>query len=405
MKTIVVRHRPFTVMLAAIAVTLASAAACSRGSDAEAAAGDVVVRDTALLSAEAVRIAGLVIAPAESLPWVDAWTTPARLTLDPIATHALGAIAEGRVSRVLARVGDRVAQGQVLVAVHSHEMMDALSTESKAVAAESEAAAARALAESAAARAERLYAIKSLALADLERARTALVQAQAAHSQARAELDRARALRGHLVGAGAVPPGTDQHEVLVRSPMDGIIVRLDARPGEVVLVGAPLVTVSRTTSLVLQMSIPEQLLGRAKPGSRVRFTVPAFPGESFAATVAHVAPTLDSATRAVAVQANVEGDVERLRAEMYVSAELLGVPDAATLSVPATALQAFDGDTVVIAARSRSGGVELEAVRVRVGRRTTNRAEIVAGLSAGTPVVTDGAAVAKAELLRRRAGT
>ena len=245
----------------------------------------------------------------------------------------------------------------------------------------------------------------SIALATTAMHVASIVQAQSAHSQARAELDRARALRGHLVGSGGIPPGTDEHEVLVRSPMDGIVVRLDARPGEVVLVGAPLVTVSRTTSLVLQMNVPEQLVGRAKPGARVRFTVPAFPGESFAATVAHVAPTLDSATRTVALQANVEGDVERLRAEMYVSAELLGVPDAATLSVPATALQAFDGDTVVIAARPCEGGVELEPIRVRVARRTASRAEIVAGLSAGTPVVTDGAAIAKAELLRRRAGT
>lgn len=399
MKTIVVRHLT-------LAVSLLSAAACAGGSRTEAVPRDnAVVRDTALLSPDAVRLAGLVIAPVDSLPWSDSWTAPARLMLDPLTTHSLGAIAEGRVTRVLARVGDRVSKGQVLVAVHSHEMVDVLSAQAKATAAESEARAAQSLAESAAARAERLYALKALSLAELERARAALVQAQSAHSQTRAELDRARALKGHLVGTGGVPAGTDEHEVLVRSPIDGIVVRLEARPGEVVLVGAPLLTVSRTTSLILDMHVPEHALGRAMPGAPVRFTVPAFPRERFTATVTRVAPTLDSATRTLAVQASVEGNVERLRAEMYVSAELLGPPNAAALSVPTAALQAFDGDTVVIGARPRAGGVELEPIRVRVGRRTTERAEIISGLAGGTPVVTDGAAIAKAELLRRRGGT
>jgi hypothetical protein len=41
---------------------------------------------------------------------------------------------------------------------------------------------------------------------------------------------------------------------------------------------------------------------------------------------------------------------------------------------------------------------------VRVGRRTARLAELLAGVDAGTRVVTDGAAIAKAELLKRRGG-
>lgn len=391
-------------MLAFAFTALTTATGCGRGIRADAPPPNSDLRDTALLTPDAARLAGLVIVPAESLPWRESWTAPARLTLDPLETQSLGAIAEGRVTRVLARVGDRVRQGQVLVAIHSHEMMDAVSAVAKATAADAQATAEAALAESAAARAERLYAIKALSLAELERARTGLAQARSTQAQARAELERARAMRGHLVGTGSVPPGTDEHEVLVRSPLEGVVVRLDARPGEVVLVGAPLVAVSRTTSLVLQMQIPERGLGIVVPGTAVRFTVPAFPAEQFTARVTRVAPTLDSATRTLAVQAQVDGPAERLRAEMYATAELLGPPDAAALSVPAAAVQAFAGDTVVIVARSRAGGVELEAVPVRVGRRTTERVEVTSGLTPGEPVVAEGAAVAKAEILRRRGG-
>lgn len=363
------------------------------------------VRDTALLSPEAARLAAFRIVRAESLAWRDSWSVPARLTLDPSATQSLGAIAEGRVTRVLARIGDRVRDGDVLVAIHSHEMMDALSTLAKATAADAQTAAEYTVAESAAQRAQRLYEIKALSLADLERARAALAQASSARQQSQAELTRARATQSHLVGAGRTPAGIDEHEVLVRSPLNGVVVGLDARPGAVVLVGAPLVTVSRMTSLVLQMQLPERALGAVDLGAAVRFTVPPFPGQWFDARVTRIAPTLDSVSRTLAVQATVSDSAGRLRAEMYASAELLGPPNARTLTVPALAVQALEGDTVVFTSRPRDDGIEIEAVRVRVGRRTAEQIEITAGLVAGTPVIADGAPVAKAELMRRRGGT
>lgn len=377
--------------------------ACGGGVQAEASPGVVATRDTAVLSPDAARLAAFTIARAESLPWRESWTAPARLALDPNETQTLGAIAEGRVTRVLARVGDRVQAGQVLVTIHSHEMMDALSSLATARAADAQAAAEAELAGRGAARAERLYELRALSLADLERARTALAQSGSVRAQARAELTRSQAVLSHLVGAGRVPAGIDEHEVLVRSPMTGLVVGLDARPGTVVLVGAPLVSVSRTTSLVLQMQLPERAMAAVDSGATIGFAVSAFPGERFEARVTRVAPTLDSTTRTLAVMAQVVA-ASRLRAEMYASAELLGPPNGTVLSVPANAVQSFDGDTVVITARPRDDGVELEAVRVRVGRRTTERAEVLGGLVAGTPVISTGASVAKAELLRRRGG-
>lgn len=379
--------------------------ACGGNVQADPSPPKLAARDTVRLSTDAARLGGLIVAPAESVPWRETWSVPARLILDPAETQSLGAIAEGRVTRVLARIGDLVQQGQVLVAIHSHEMIDALSALAKASAADAQAGSDAALAESAAARAERLHTLKAISLADLERSRAALARAVSVRAETRAELTRAGAVRSHLVGAGSVPVGTDEHDVLVRSPMTGIVVRLDAQPGAVVVVGAPLVSVSRTTSLVLQLQLPERALGVAGPGAVIHFTVPAFPRERFEARLTRVAPTLDSATRTLTVQAQVLDSADHLRAEMFATATLLGPPNATTLSVPAGAVQAFEGDTVVITARERPNALVLEAAPVRVGRRTAERAEILVGLVAGTPVVTEGASVAKAELLRRRGGT
>jgi cobalt-zinc-cadmium efflux system membrane fusion protein len=395
-------------VLAALAAS--SALACGGGTPAAEAAdaratSSVRAPDTVTLAAEAMRLAELAVAPAESLPWRDSWSAPARIVVDPVATQSLGAVAEGRVTRVLVRVGDAVAAGQVLAAVHSHEMMDARSAYAKASAAATEAATSLAIATSGAERAERLHALRALSVADLDRARGELAQAAARRSEARAELDRARAMVDHLVGAGPLPAGTDEHEVLLRSPMSGVVVSLDARPGAVVLVGAPLVTVSRTSALLLTLHLPERALGAATPGAAVSFTSPAYPDERFVARVVLVAPIVDSLTRTVEVQAQVDpAAAARLRAEMYVTAELRGPESARTLAVPAAAVQALDGDTVVIAATTHAAGTTLEAARVRVGRRNAERAEILDGLLPGRRVVVRGAAIAKAELLRRRAG-
>jgi multidrug efflux pump subunit AcrA (membrane-fusion protein) len=132
--------------------------------------------------------------------------------------------------------------------------------------------------------------------------------------------------------------------------------------------------------------------------------VRALPGATYRARLARVAPALDAATRTAEAQATVvEGDA-RLRAEMFATARLLGPAGDTTLVVPAAAVVALDGDTVVVAAAQRGAGMHIEAVPVRVGRRDAELAEILAGLAPGTRVVTTGAAIAKAELLERRGG-
>src|SRR5690606_1157712 len=158
--------------------------------------------DTALLGAEAARIAELRVEPVRLAPWHEEWTGAARLTLDPAVTQPLGASVEGRVTSVLVQPGGRVRAGQVRGPAAGHEMLDALEAHATAratlVRAESEAG----LAESAAARAERLYLGKALSLADLERARAEAVGAEALRLAASAEFDRAAEMLAHLKGDG-----------------------------------------------------------------------------------------------------------------------------------------------------------------------------------------------------------
>ena len=70
--------------------------------------------------------------------------------------------------------------------------------------------------------------------------------------------------------------------------------------------------------------------------------------------------------------------------------------------VPAAAIQALEGDTVVIVAETHGAALFIEAVPVRIGRRAVDQVELLTGIGVGRVVVLGSAAIAKAELLKRR---
>ncbi len=395
-------RRPARAILVA-ALSLGFALTSCGGSEAEVPVAEVVA-DTALLTADAVRIGGFTLAAAADEPWRDGWHLPAHITVDPAFTQSLGSIVEGRVLEVRVFPGDRVRAGQILAVIHSHEVMDArqqiVAARASAIAADSAAV----VAASAAARAERLLAARAMSLGEVERARSVKTTAEAMRDAADAELVRAEAFLDHLVGSGT-PEGTEEHAALLRAPFDGVISGRTAQPGQVILVGQPIVAIARDAALGVLMRLPEEATASVARDVQVRFTVPAYPDRVFEARVARISPVVDSLSRAIEVWAPARADAQRLlRAEMTADAELLGAASARALSVPAGALQLFEGDTIVVLGTRLGEGMLLEARRVRVGRRTSLRAEILGGISAGDSVVVNGAALGKAEILKRQSG-
>lgn len=373
------------------------------GGTPETATDGAAVADTALVAPEAVAIAGFELAGVTETAWRDAWQMPAHVSLDPGATQPLGSIVEGRVLEVRVFPGDRVRQGDIVAAIHSHEVMDARQALAAAQAGRITADSAATVAEAAAGRAERLLAARALSPAEVERAKAARAAAVAARAAAHAELERAEAMMSHLLG-DAPAAGVDEHAALIRAPFDGIVTGREVQPGQVVLVGQPLVTIAREGRLGILMHLPEEAVASVARDVAVRFTVPAYPDRTFRARVMRIAPVVDSLSRAMEVWAAIEGEGQRLlRAEMTANAELEGARGARVLAVPAGAVQVMDGDTVVVVARRVGDGMLLEARAVRLGRHSTDRAEILGGVAVGDSVLDRGAAIGKAELLKRRA--
>ena len=358
--------------------------------------------DTVTLSAQAVRIGGFTVDTVRRQPWRNAITVPARLMLDPASVETIGSIVEGRITHVLVRVGDAVKAGDVLVMIHSHEITDARSAQVRARSQLSAADAERTVAVAAAERAHRLFDAKAMSRADVERADAARATAVAMYEQAFAERERADAMIEHLVGSGPIPANADPHDVLIRTPISGVVITRDAQPGTVVLPGSSLITVGDPARVLLQLRLTESAAHGVREGTSIRFALTDDPTQPHEAAVTRIAPTVDTLTRTIEVQARPIGSLGIGRAESFAQADVAGADGTPAVVVPTAALQALEGDTVVIAAERRGSALFIEAKPVRVGRRSADQVELLSGIAVGQTVLTTSAAIAKAELLKRR---
>ena len=321
-------------------------------------------------------------------------TIPAQLLPNEDRTSRLGAPAGGRVLAVRVQPGDRVARGQVVVTLQSPDAGMAQSDVSKAVAEVSARRASAVYARSARDRAERLLAIKAIPRQDYERAVADDEAARAGITQAEAEHRRALSTARQLGADGVSPSG----EIVLRSPLNGVVLQRTAVPGTVVEAGAPLVVVTDPSSLWLQVNSPEKFAAMFRTGGQLRFSVPAFPGETFTARITAVGAGLDPETRTLLVRGTVPS-AGKLKAEMIASVLAAGSDQIAAVLVPEDAVQTLDGRSVVFLATPDSkGGAFFQPKVVEIGTRANGRIAVLRGLSKSDIVVTRGAISVRAQM-------
>lgn len=312
-------------------------------------------------------------------------------------TARLSAPAEGRVVTVRVQPGDRVGRGQVLVSLLGPGAGSAQSDVSKASAQVVAMRAQAGYAQAARARAERLLTLKAIPRQDYERAIADDESAKASLSQALAEQRRAISSAEQL-GAAASATG----EMVLRSPLSGVVLSRNAQPGAVVAAGTQLVSVTDPTSLWLQVNAPEKLASAFRVGGILHFFVPAYPGDRFDARITAVGAALDPDSRTLLVRATVLNGNQKLKPEMLASVSLEDEGTSAVPVVPDGAIQLLDGrPTVFIAKPIAGGGATFVRREVEIGSRTASKVAVTRGLAAGELVVTAGAFSIKAELQKR----
>jgi cobalt-zinc-cadmium efflux system membrane fusion protein len=282
----------------------------------------------------------------------------------------------GRVVSIAARSGDRVQAGQTLAVLAAPELGTAQSEARKA---EQDYA----LARKNLARVEELHAAGVAPAKDLQ-----VAQADVA----RTEAERSRTLaRLKLYGkdANTEEKQVDQQLVL-RSPIAGVVVERNLNPGQELRPDTQgdkaLFVVSDPTHLWFVLEIGEKDLDGLKRGVQIQLRTSSLGEERVPGRLLYVADAVDPQTRTVKVRGAVESSDPRLKAEMFVTAELK-VPEARGLVVPARAVY-LRGEQYFVFVDAGAGRYVRRAVKL--GPASDGAQVVLAGLEPAEKVVVDG---------------
>lgn len=314
-------------------------------------------------------------------------TVSATGKLAPTNQVQVGSELSGLVETVTVDVNDRVVKGQPLAVLDTSRLDDSIA-QSQAALSANQAQVAQAQATVAESRAQlaRLEEVSRLsggrvpAKVEMEQARAAAARAVAALKVAEANVVSAR--------AELSSNQTQRFKAVIRSPVNGVVLARQIDAGQTVAASfntpTLFVIAEDLSAMQLQVAIDEADVGSVKEGQLASFTVDAFPGKTFPATITRVdlgsnlsAQTTTSSTSTSTTQSQVVSYAatlsvanadQQLRPGMTATAEIITrakpnvllVPNAALRFRPGAGTQAASGGQGGIAGalvpRGRRGG-------------------------------------------------
>ena len=346
----------------------------------------------ARLSLEAVKRGQIEIGAVSIHMFRQSIEAPGRLAINEDVAARVGTIVTGRVTRVLATVGDSVKKGQALIYIHSHELLDARANAAKARAAVTEKEKALAYAKAELDRADRLLAAKALSRREQAQATANVAAATAELEQARAELARASEWLEHLT-----VPHDSHDDIVIYAPITGVVLKRNVTLGTVVNEANDLMTIADLDTLWAIAEAPQQEAASVQVGQQVEIKVSTFVDRRFAGRVVHIGETLSPETRTAQVRCLVHNPRGDLRPEMYVTINIASEKGQEVLAAPSEAIIEMQGERVVFIAL---GDGLFEKRQVQTGRQQNGMIEISGGMKQGDRVVTRGAFFIKSEFLK-----
>lgn len=367
-------------------------------------------------------------------------TVSATGKLAPTNQVTVGSQLSGLVTKVVADVNDRVVAGQPLALIDPEQLDDQIRQGNAQLAAnQAQVNQAQATVSESQAQLARLEEVSRLSggrvpsKTELQTGRATYQRAVAALRVAQANVSASRAVLAQSQ--------TQRARAIIRSPVTGVVLARQIDPGQTVAssFNTPtlFVIAEDLTKMKLEVAIDEADVGEVKIGQKANFTVDAFPGQTFPATISRVdlgsnltvsSATSSSTTTATsttgqvvsyAADLTVANPSLTLRPGMTATADIVTSDKRGVLLVPNAALRfkptATDGDSGSGIAGSltfrprRGGGAERtatlargaqqtlyikgadgtpQAVQVTTGDSNGTMTEVLSGLQPGAQVIT-----------------
>jgi membrane fusion protein, heavy metal efflux system len=286
----------------------------------------------------------------------------------------------GRITRVIAGLGDTVKAGAPLATLEASEFVQAqndLATTASQVK----------LARITETRKHALYEAKGGSLQDWQSAQADLTAAETALS----------AVRNRLTILGKSPAEIAALEsnrsispvATLSAPIAGVVVDRQVGPGQYVQAGSatPQFTIADISSVWLLANVRETDAGRVKLGQSVEVHVPAYPDRIFKARLTYVSAVVDPVTHRLPVRAEIANRDGALKPEMFANFRILTSEASDSPAVPQSAV-VYEGAAAHVWVVAGDGLLSLR--NIRTGRSNDGLIEVLEGLKAGENVVTKG---------------
>jgi len=297
----------------------------------------------------------------------------------------------GVVREVRKNLGDHVKEDEVLAILESRELAD--------VKAEYLTSIERLkLAETNYAREERLWRKKISSEQDYLNAKQKLAEA---HISVRSAEQKLHALGFPDTYLERLPKHLETTFNLykITAPFDGTVIEKHITLGEMAKNDAGVFIIADLNSVWVNLSIYQKDLPFVRKGASV--TIAAGHGiPDTTGVLSYVGPIVGELTRTALARAVLPNDKGELRPGLFITGKVAVDNISVPILAPKTALQTFEGKTVVFIETDKG----FEPSPVVVGRSDETSVEIISGLSQGRKYVTKGAFTLKAQLSKNTFG-
>lgn len=302
----------------------------------------------------------------------------------------------GRVTRLIARIGDTIEPGAPLFEIDSPEVVQAQTDLIAAVQGVGKAMSQLALSQRTVSRLAELLSVRATSARELDQAKSDLAGAESDLKTAEGTLLAARNKLRVLVGRTEEQIAKIESERIidpffkVTSPIGGTVVTRKVGPGQYVRSDSPepLFSISDLTTMWLKASVPENDIPSMKVGQEIEVVVPALRGRVFGARIAAIGSASDSTTHRVVVRSEIPNHGMALKAEMFAS---FMITTGASPVLPLVPIEAVIREGNLSTVWVEREAMVFERRKVELGIESGNLIQIVSGVAAGERVVGRGA--------------
>ncbi|MCK1349105.1 efflux RND transporter periplasmic adaptor subunit [Bradyrhizobium sp. 193] len=338
--------------------------------------------------------AALTIEPVKAKTFRAEYVTEGKVAVDEDRSTPVFSPYAGRVTKLLAKPGEVLKQGQPLFTIEAADTVQAQNDFIAAMSSQNKAKSAIDLADIQFKRAKDLYEGHAIPLKDYQQAEATQVQAQ---NDMRSSATALEAARNKLRILGFTDEtikafqdkGVINPEVTIYSPIAGTVVQRKIGPGQYVNSGAsdPVFVVGDLSTVWLTAFVRESDAAAVCIGQDITVNVMALPGRPLTAKVNYVAAAIDPNTRRLLVRATIDNKDGLLKPEMFANVTIYSSGDRAAPAVPKQAL-IYEADKVRLWVAREDKSVELR--EIKIGLINGNLVEVTSNLKPGEQVVTKG---------------